>query len=96
MHDPRLPVDRQGSIAIVSFDRPAALNAFDLAMWRNLAATMESLSAEEELRCVELRGAGTRAFSAGADIAAGVLIFLVGELLMSRLLFRRHLRDRPY
>jgi enoyl-CoA hydratase/carnithine racemase len=70
MHDPRLPVDRQGAIAVVSFDRPAALNAFDLAMWRNLAATMESLSAEEDLRCVVLRGAGTRAFSAGADIAA--------------------------
>jgi enoyl-CoA hydratase/carnithine racemase len=70
MHDTRLPVYRQGSIAIVSFDRPDALNAFDLAMWRNLAATMESLSAEEDLRCVVLRGAGTRAFSAGADIAA--------------------------
>ncbi len=70
MHDKRLPVTRQGAIAIMSFDRPEALNAFDLAMWRNLAATMESLSAEEDLRCVVLRGAGTRAFSAGADIAA--------------------------
>jgi enoyl-CoA hydratase/carnithine racemase len=70
MHDPRLPVERQGPIAILRFDRPEAMNAFDLSMWRNLAATMESLSAEEDLRCVVLRGAGTRAFSAGADIAA--------------------------
>ena len=70
MHDPRLAIERQGSIAIVSFNRPEALNAFDLAMWRGLAATMETLSAEEDLRCVVLRGAGTRAFSAGADIAA--------------------------
>lgn len=30
------------------------------------------------------------------DIAAGVLVFLVGELLISRLLFRMHLRDQPY
>lgn len=30
------------------------------------------------------------------DIAAGVVIFLVGELLISRLLFRMHLRDRPF
>ncbi len=30
------------------------------------------------------------------DIAAGVSIFLVGELLISRLLFRIGLRDRPY
>jgi CDP-2,3-bis-(O-geranylgeranyl)-sn-glycerol synthase len=30
------------------------------------------------------------------DIAAGVAIFLVGELLLSRLLFQVHLRDEPY
>ena len=31
-----------------------------------------------------------------ADVAVGVVVFLVGELLVSRLLFRLHLRDRPY
>ncbi|HET7680194.1 MAG TPA: CDP-archaeol synthase [Xanthobacteraceae bacterium] len=30
------------------------------------------------------------------DILVGCTIFLVGELLLSRLLFRLHLRDRPY
>jgi CDP-2,3-bis-(O-geranylgeranyl)-sn-glycerol synthase len=30
------------------------------------------------------------------DIALGVVIFFVGELLLSRLLFRAHLRDEPY
>jgi hypothetical protein len=30
------------------------------------------------------------------DIAAGVAIFLVGELLLSRFLFQVHLRDEPY
>ena len=30
------------------------------------------------------------------DITAVVSIFFVGELLISRLLFRMHLRDRPY
>jgi len=30
------------------------------------------------------------------DVLAGVLIFLVGELLASRLLFKMNLRDRPY
>jgi hypothetical protein len=30
------------------------------------------------------------------DIALGVGIFLVGELVLSRLLFRAHLRDEPY
>jgi CDP-diglyceride synthetase len=30
------------------------------------------------------------------DIAAGVAIFFVGELVLSRLLFKAHLRDQPY
>jgi enoyl-CoA hydratase len=70
MLDPRLLVERNGPIATVVFNRPEAMNAFDLAMWRGLQATMEMLSAEDDLRCVVLRGAGPRAFSAGADITA--------------------------
>jgi enoyl-CoA hydratase len=70
MHDPRMKTERRGPLAIVSFDRPETLNAFDLAMWRGLQAVMEDLSADDTLRCVVLRGAGTRAFSAGADITA--------------------------
>ncbi len=30
------------------------------------------------------------------DIAAGVVVFFVGEILLSRLLYKVHLRDRPY
>jgi CDP-2,3-bis-(O-geranylgeranyl)-sn-glycerol synthase len=30
------------------------------------------------------------------DVAAGVLVFLIGEILLSRVLFRLHVRDRPY
>ena len=67
---PHLPITRNAAIAIVTFDRPAARNAFDLSMWEGLQATMEALSAEDALRCVVLRGAGPEAFSAGADITA--------------------------
>ncbi len=31
-----------------------------------------------------------------ADIVAGVAVFTVGEMLFSRVLYRWHLRDRPY
>jgi hypothetical protein len=31
-----------------------------------------------------------------ADIALGVGIFFIGVLVLSRLLFRAHLRDEPY
>ena len=61
---------RQGAIAIVTFNRPAQRNAFNLGMWRDLQTTMETLSQDADLRCVVLRGAGETAFSAGADIKA--------------------------
>ncbi len=67
---PPLLVSRQDGIATVSFNRPAVRHAFNLAMWQALAETMDALSAEDGLRCVILRGTGTQAFSAGADIGA--------------------------
>lgn len=70
MYHPKLSIARHGATAVVTFDRPETRNAFDLSMWRGLQTTMEALSAEDDLRCVVLRGAGTRAFSAGADIGA--------------------------
>jgi enoyl-CoA hydratase/carnithine racemase len=68
--DPRMPVAREGDIAVVTFNRPEVRNAFDLAMWERLQSVMEALSADDELRCVVLRGAGSEAFCAGADIGA--------------------------
>lgn len=70
MDHPHLAVTRDDAIAIVAFNRPEVRNAFDLSMWRGLQATMEALSAEDDLRCVVLRGTGREAFSAGADISA--------------------------
>jgi enoyl-CoA hydratase/carnithine racemase len=67
---PNLPVTRLGQIAVVAFDRLQVRNAFNLSMWEGLQATMEALSADGDLRCVMLRGAGREVFSAGADIAA--------------------------
>lgn len=62
-------VRREGPIATVTLDHPGRHNALSLAMWRGLGATMRTLDAEEGLRCVILRGAGTEAFAAGADIS---------------------------
>jgi enoyl-CoA hydratase/carnithine racemase len=67
---PNLPVTREGDIGIVTFARPEVRNALDLAMWQALQASLESLSADESLRCVVLRGQGPEAFSAGADISS--------------------------
>lgn len=67
---PHLPITREGAIATVTFDRPEVRNCFNLSMWEGLKATMDALSAEDDLRCIVLRGAGDQAFSAGADISA--------------------------
>ncbi|WP_420994718.1 enoyl-CoA hydratase-related protein [Cupriavidus sp. 30B13] len=55
-------------IATVTLNNPEKLNALDLGMWQGLAQAMRTLSANDDLRCVVLRGAGDKAFAAGADI----------------------------
>ena len=62
-------VERDGTIATVVLNRPDKLNALNLESWRRLGEVMRELSADDGLRCVVLRGAGERAFAAGADIS---------------------------
>jgi enoyl-CoA hydratase/carnithine racemase len=64
-----LLVSRDGAIATVTLNKPDRLNALDRSMWQALRDTMRALSAEDDLRCIVLRGAGGKAFAAGADIA---------------------------
>jgi enoyl-CoA hydratase/carnithine racemase len=61
-------VTRDGAIATVMLNRPEKLNALTRAMWQSLGHTIESLSTDEEIRCIVLRGAGEKAFSPGNDI----------------------------
>jgi len=58
-----------GDIATVTLNRPERLNALNRGMWEALGDTLRQLSADETLRCIVLRGAGGKAFAAGADIA---------------------------
>jgi len=68
MADPIL-ITRDGAIATVALNNPERLNALNRAMWAQLGETMRKLSADDALRCVVVRGAGEKAFAAGADIA---------------------------
>lgn len=61
-------VERDGPIATVLLNRPERLNALDWAMWQGLGDVCESLGTDSALRCLILRGAGGKAFAAGADI----------------------------
>ena len=64
-----LRVEKQGGVGWIVFDQPARRNAINGAMWRGIPPAMARFDADPEVRCVALRGAGTEAFSAGADIS---------------------------
>ncbi|MFN8619915.1 MAG: enoyl-CoA hydratase-related protein [Chloroflexota bacterium] len=66
--DPATGEGRPG-VALVTIDRPAVLNAIDLATITELVRTLEELDADPACRAIVITGAGERAFAAGADIA---------------------------
>lgn len=59
-----------GRVATVTVDNPSKLNILDPSGIAALERAFEGLAADEALRVVVLRGAGTRAFIGGADIRA--------------------------
>jgi len=59
--------DMRDSVAHVTLNRPAALNAFDRALRVQLAAALQRAAADPMVRAVALLAAG-RAFSAGGDL----------------------------
>lgn len=69
MSDDPILVERKGDIAIVTLNNPAKRNALTLAAWHWLSETVTALDADESLRCIIYRGAGDKAFAAGADIS---------------------------
>jgi enoyl-CoA hydratase len=59
-------VDRDGAVAIVTLDRPEAMNALNVETLVALRDELRRLA--DDVRVVVLTGAGDRAFAAGADI----------------------------
>ncbi len=68
MTDTILVSGRGGPIVTVVLNRPDKLNALTRPMWKRLGDTFRELSADDAIRCIVLRGAGTRAFAPGNDI----------------------------
>lgn len=61
-------VEIDGAVALVTVNRPAALNALNAATIRELEQAMVQVRDDGAVRAVVLTGAGAKAFVAGADI----------------------------
>ena len=62
------PASSLPGVALVTLDRPKALNALSFDLLDQLATALEALDADPACRAIVVTGAGERAFAAGADI----------------------------
>ena len=63
-------LDRMGGAAILTINRPQALNALTLANYRRMAPALRAWASDPSVHAVVVRGAGERAFCAGGDVRA--------------------------
>lgn len=62
-------LEKEGKIAIVTINRPKALNALNSETLKELDLVIDNISNDDEILAVILTGAGDKAFVAGADIS---------------------------
>jgi enoyl-CoA hydratase len=60
-------VETRGRVGIIRLNRPAALNALNAALMRELAAAADAFEADDAIGCLVITGS-EKAFAAGADI----------------------------
>ena len=62
-------LEKEGHLAIVTMNRPKALNALNSETLKDLEAVITDLENDNDIYAVILTGAGEKSFVAGADIA---------------------------
>ena len=60
--------EKSGAKASIVFNRPDVHNAMNWAMYDRLESVCDEIDADDDIRVVTLRGAGSKAFVAGTDI----------------------------
>lgn len=68
MSEDTVLLDVKAEVAVVTLNRPDAMNALNRDLRQRLAEIMCEVEADDEVRAVVLTGAGTRAFTAGLDL----------------------------
>jgi enoyl-CoA hydratase/carnithine racemase len=61
-------VEKSEGVAILTMNRPEQLNAMNHRLSAELHDAVTRMSADDEIGCIVITGAGNRAFSAGGDI----------------------------
>lgn len=69
MSSDKLIAEKEGAIGWITFNNPAKHNAVSKEMWEGLADAVEAFNADDDVRVIVLKGAGDKAFVAGADIS---------------------------
>jgi len=69
MSDEVIKVEHRDAIAVITFNRPKVLNAFNNELMDKTIATVKALNEDQSVRVIVVRGAG-RAFSPGIDLKA--------------------------
>lgn len=64
--------EKDGSVGILTVNRPKSLNSLNPATVREIGACLETVRQDQSIRCLIITGAGDKAFVAGADISAMV------------------------
>ena len=68
MTEPTVLYSTQGAVALITLNRPQALNSFTRQMHRDLWAALDQAEADAAIRALVITGAG-RGFCAGADLS---------------------------
>jgi enoyl-CoA hydratase len=63
-----LLVERDGPVAVITINRPKALNALNAQVFKEMLAAFDELEPDHTVRALIITGAGDKAFVAGADI----------------------------
>ena len=69
MSDQTIRLTVEGATAVITVDRPRALNALNTETLEQLEEALASIAARPEVRGLIVTGSGEKAFVAGADIA---------------------------
>jgi enoyl-CoA hydratase len=69
MSELKLVLEKDGPLGWIIFNQPEKRNAVSQEMWQLMPDYIQDLDADDAIRVVILRGAGERAFVAGADIS---------------------------